>query len=98
MRSDVYSLGLILFHLLAGELPYDVGGLEPWRAAELICEAEPRRLGRTHPELRGDLELICAMAIEKQPERRYPSAGALAADVRRFLADQPIEARPWSAA
>ena len=98
VRSDVYSLGVILHLLLSGEMPYDVGDVRPWEAAEIICEREPKRLGRLDPALRGDLELIAAMALEKEPARRYPSAGALGRDVRRFLDDQPIEARPWSAA
>jgi serine/threonine protein kinase len=96
VRSDVYSLGAILHRLLTGEMPYDVSAVSPWEAARTICEDEPRRLGRIDASLRGDLEAIAAMALEKDPARRYAGAGALGRDVRRFLELQPVEARPWS--
>ena len=96
VRSDVYSLGVVFYRLLAGAMPYDLSGLPPWIAARRICEAEPPRLGKVRPELRGDLEAIAAMALEKEPAQRYPGAGALGRDVQRFLEDQPVEARPWS--
>ncbi|MEM7307863.1 MAG: tetratricopeptide repeat protein [Planctomycetota bacterium] len=96
-RTDVYSLGAILYRLLAGRMPYDVDGLAPWNAARVVCEEEPPRLGSIRRELAGDLEAICAMALEKEPARRYPSAGAFGRDVQRFLDHAPIDARSWSA-
>jgi serine/threonine protein kinase/formylglycine-generating enzyme required for sulfatase activity len=96
VRSDVYSLGILFFSMLCGELPYIVSEVAPWEAVRIISEKDPRRLGRVRSELRGDLDAIAAMALEKEPRRRYPSAGALGRDVKRFLEYQPVEARSWS--
>jgi tetratricopeptide (TPR) repeat protein/predicted Ser/Thr protein kinase len=96
-RSDVYALGVILFELLAGRLPYRLEGLTLPAAARLIREQEPARLGALEPRLRGDVETIVARALEKEPPRRYPSAAELAEDVRRHLWHEPIRARPPSA-
>lgn len=96
-RSDVYSLGVILYRLLASVMPYDVGGLAPWEAARVINEEEPRRLLRLVPELDDDLESVALMALEKDADRRYPTAGALARDVERYLDNKPVEAHGWSA-
>ncbi|MEM7306606.1 MAG: protein kinase [Planctomycetota bacterium] len=93
-RSDVYSLGVLLFELLAGKLPYPVTGLAVPVAARIIQEEEPTRLGAVASELTGPLELVVAKALEKSPARRYASAAALAADLRRHLAGQRVEARP----
>lgn len=84
-RSDVYTLGVILYELLAGQLPYDVRGKPLPAIARMIVEEPPRPLSVHDPKLRGDLEAICDRALEKTPERRYPSASALAEDVRRHL-------------
>lgn len=92
-RSDVYSLGVILFELLSGRLPHDVRGRGLAEVARLIRDEEPTHLSSISPAYRGDLDTITATALEKNPARRYASAGALGADVRRFLADQPIAAR-----
>src|SRR5262249_30381926 len=59
-----------------------------------ILEQDPPRLGSLDPGLRGDLETIVAKALEKDPARRYASAADLASDLRRWLAPQPIPARP----
>ena len=92
-RSDVYSLGVTLYELLAGRLPYPVRGLSIPQATRIIQEEEPTRLGSVVGRLRGDLELIVATALEKKPRHRYVSAAALAADLRRYLAGEPIHAR-----
>ncbi len=93
-RSDVYSLGVITFELLTGELPFDLGGKMMHEAARVIRDQEPRRLSSLNRVLRGDIETIVAKALEKQPARRYQSASELGADLRRLLRSEPIVARP----
>ncbi len=92
-RSDVYSLGVVLFELLTGKLPYDVRTAPLVEALRIIREREPTRLASADPRLRGDLEIITAKTLEKDPARRYESAQALAEDLRRHLERQPIRAR-----
>jgi WD40 repeat protein len=96
-RSDVYTLGVILFELLTGEFPYLLQDLPLPEAVRLIREHEPSRLGSIDTQLRGDVETIVAKALEKDPARRYPSAAELARDIRRHLRAEPILARPPSA-
>jgi WD40 repeat protein/predicted Ser/Thr protein kinase len=96
-RGDVYALGVILYELLAHRLPYRLEGLPLPEAARVIREQEPTRLGSIDGRLRGDVETIVAKALEKDPARRYASAGELAADLRRHLNHEPIRARPPSA-
>ncbi len=93
-RSDVYALGVILFQVLAGRLPYNIRHVSVVEAARVICEENPQRLSSIDGRLRGDIELIVNKALSKEPERRYGSAAELAADLRRHIADEPIEARP----
>lgn len=97
VRSDVYALGVILFELLSGKLPYELADLPIPAAARVICEQPPRLAGTLNRELRGDVEIILNTALEKDPERRYASVAALADDIRRHLNHQPIAARPASA-
>jgi WD40 repeat protein len=96
-RSDVYTLGVILFELLVERLPYPLKDLPLPEVARVIREQEPSRLGSLDPRLRGDVETIVARALAKEPARRYPSAAELAADIRRHLRHEPIRARPPSA-
>jgi len=98
LRSDVYSLGVLLFEMLTGELPYEVPRGPLHESLRAICEAPPRRPSLIVPALRGDLEVIVLKALEKVPSARYATVPALADDVRRALDDQPITARPPGAA
>lgn len=102
-RSDVYSLGVILFELVTGTLPYDVPRTSAVMAVRSICEAAPRRpssAAATESDrraLRGDLDTILLRALEKAPDGRYQSVAGLADDIERYLTDQPIVARPPTA-
>ncbi len=96
-RSDVYSLGVMTYQLLAGVLPLDVGGESVHSALRIVAQDEPTMLGRRAPRLRGDVETIVHKALSKEKERRYASAEEFAADLRRFLQDEPIRARAPSA-
>ena len=97
VRTDVYSLGVIAHVLLAGDLPYALRDRSVPEAARIIRDESPTALSRIDARFRGDVETIVSKALEKDPERRYQSASELAADIRRFLADEPIVARPPSA-
>jgi serine/threonine protein kinase len=96
-RSDVYALGVILYELLAGKLPYDIHDIALPLAVGVIRQQEPASLSSINRSYRGDIETIVAKALEKDKARRYHSSAELAADIRRYLSDQPIMARPASA-
>jgi WD40 repeat protein/tRNA A-37 threonylcarbamoyl transferase component Bud32 len=93
-RSDVYSLGVILFELLTGERPFR--GSVRMLLHQVINEEtpSPRKLAVNVPR---DLETVCLKCMEKEPAKRYRSAKELADDLRRFQAGKPIEARPVTA-
>jgi tetratricopeptide (TPR) repeat protein len=102
-RSDVYSLGLVLYEVLTGEAAQRADTSSPVALARSVCETEPpapsaRAAAAGHRvlarELRGDLDTIVAMAIRKEPERRYASMAAFADDLGRYLAGLPVAARP----
>lgn len=95
-RSDVYSLGVLLYELISGRLPYNLERAALHEAARVILVEDPAPLSSINRKLRGDVEIIVAKALEKTKQRRYDSADALASDVRRFLRDEPIVARPAS--
>lgn len=103
-RSDIYSLGVVLYELLTGTAPYETSGTTVYGAIRLIREQQPRQPsavigqdGRVARQLRGDVDAILLRALEKSPARRYASAADLAQDIRRHLAGEPVEARRASA-
>ena len=89
-RSDVYALGVVLYQLLTGRLPHAIDRRSIPEGVRAIVEDDPTPMSSIDRTLRGDLETIAGRALEKERDRRYASAAELAADLRRFVADEPI--------
>ncbi len=90
-RADVYSLGVLMFELLTGELPFR-GSVSDIIYQVVHAESpSPRQLRRSVPR---DLETICLKCLEKRPDQRYQTAAELADDLRRWRVHEPIHARP----
>ncbi|MBX3606685.1 MAG: protein kinase [Piscinibacter sp.] len=100
--TDVYALGVLLYMLLAGVHPTAKSTDTPAQRLRSVVDTEPARLStaasRATALLRGDLDNICAKALKKVPAERYATADALADDLRRYLAHEPVSARPDSLA
>lgn len=91
-QDDVYALGATLYVMLTGTMPFEAATLVGLLTQQ--ATRDPRPLRRQHREVPRDLETICLKAVETVAARRYATAGALEADLRRFLEGRPIQARP----
>jgi eukaryotic-like serine/threonine-protein kinase len=103
IASDIYSLGAVLYDLLARARPHIIEKLTPQAIAKAVCEDEvvaPSRAAKDPAlarQLRGDLDTILLKALQKDPRRRYASVEAFSEDLRRVLDNEPVLARPDTA-
>jgi serine/threonine protein kinase len=98
IRSDVYTLGVILYELVTDNYPYPVESASKDAIAQHILDVAPTQPSAIRGDMNNDLETIILQAMHKDPDRRYQSAPALADDIRRYLEGLPIEAKrdsPW---
>ena len=92
VRTDVYSLGVILYQMLTGKFPYDVIG-NMRDVLDRIMKPEPARPSTIRKQINDEVETIVLKCLSKERERRYQTAGEVARDVQHYLAGEPIEAK-----
>ncbi|HUU98493.1 MAG TPA: protein kinase, partial [Phycisphaerae bacterium] len=91
-RTDVYSLGVILYQMLTGKFPYEVIG-NMRDVLDRIIKAEPARPSTIRKQINDEVETIVLKCLQKEPDRRYQTAGELARDIQHYLKGEPIEAK-----
>jgi tetratricopeptide (TPR) repeat protein/predicted Ser/Thr protein kinase len=96
-RTDVYSLGALLYRMLTGQLPHDLEGLTAGEALQRVAEEDIVPARQRDASLHRDLETILSVALKRDVDERYGSVDELVGDVRRFLRHEPIAARPSGA-
>ena len=93
VRLDVYSLGVVLFEMVSGELPHDFDGKQPHECLRIVREDDPALLSDVTPTVPRDVVAIAAKAMERRQDERYSCVDDLSEDVARFLRNEPVEAR-----